>query len=284
MVNVGLEITSRCNMACSMCGHAVMQRAKADMPWERFVAVVKDIRDNGHHLRGIQWYGEPLIAERFIDAIEHLYQQDVPIRNAFYTNCMALTPEMTERMLAAGFAKVCGKTKKVWLGVDTLSMEAYAKLRIGGDLPTVLDNAHYFCERMRRRLPGLKVQRLLTRYNPHEPETLFVDLFGVPVATRKVGVHWDKTRDVTVKPFEGDRRAECRELSGTLFVAQSGRVTACCIDGELEQSCGHVDHQSLEGIYRSGRRPAQHKGLQAGDYERLPLCRRCTGSEARGRW
>lgn len=253
------------------------------MPWARFVSVVTDIRDNGHRLQGIQWFGEPLLAERFFDAIEFLYAQGVPIRNAFYTNATLLTPEMTERMLAAGFGKVCGRTRKVWLGVDTLSADTYARLRVGGDLPTVIANVKYFCNRMKRRLPGLKVQRLLTRHNPNELEEPFEAMFGVPVATRKVGVHCDKSRDLTVEPFVEDRRRECRELYGALYVASDGRVTSCCIDGDLSQPCGHVDRNLLADIANGAVRRKQHADFRAGEYGELPNCAHCLGSEAQGR-
>ena len=283
MASVTIELTSRCNLACAMCCHPVLNRPKADMPWARFVSLVADIRDNGHRLQGIQWFGEPLLAERFLDAIRFLRQEGVLIRNAFYTNAMLLTPEMTDCMLEAGFGEVCAKTRKVWLGVDTLSPDVYAQLRIGGDWNTVVQNAQYFCERMRRRLRGLKVQRLLTRYNPGEPEGPFESFFGVPVATRKVGVHCDKARDLTVEPFVADERSQCRELYGTVYVASDGGVTSCCIDGDLSQPCGHADRDAIADIASGAARRKQQAAFQAGEYGNLPLCATCLGSEMRGR-
>ena len=277
-MRVGLELTSRCNLACVMCGHASMTRPRADMPWGRFTRIVDEIAQYGHVLASLHWYGEPLLAERFLDAIDYLARSGVGLSHAFYTNATLLTPAMTDAMLAAGFLKVCAHTKKVWLGLDSMDPATYAAIRCGGDFDTTVANVEYFCRRVKLR--GVAVQRMLTRLNPGEPIKPF-RRFGVPVKTRCVGRHWDKSRDLTVNPFVDDRRQKCRELGGTLYIAQDGRACGCCIDGDCEQAIGNVD--DLRIVALSKLRDAQVSALAGGDYSKLPLCARCTGSEAGGR-
>jgi MoaA/NifB/PqqE/SkfB family radical SAM enzyme len=278
-LQIGLEITSRCNLACPMCGHAVMTREKADMPWDRFLRIVGEIKRYHHELRSIQWFGEPLLAKRFLDAIRFLREVDVPITNAFYTNATLLTPEMTDAMIAAGFPKVCKHTRKIWLGVDSMELDTYEVLRKGGDHEMTIANARYFCDAV--KLHGVGVQRMLTRLNPREPLDPFLVTFNAPVHTRRCGRHWDKSRDFTVRPFSKDRRRACREHWGTLYVAQDGRVTSCCIDGDLEQSLGNIDDLDFDELAKLRYR--DQADFVAHDYARLPHCQRCTGMEPVGR-
>ncbi len=223
-MRIALEITSRCNMACAMCGHPSITREKADMTWNRFTRLVSEIQSAGHSLRSIQWFGEPLLAENFVAAVSHLAREGVAVTNAFYTNAMLLIPEMTDRLADVGFAKVFGQTNKVWLSVDSMDPEVYSQIRCGGDFETVASNTQYFCDMLADSLIGVGVQRMITRLNPDEPEEPF-ERFGVPVFTRYAGRHCDKARDLTVKPFHRDRRPECREMWDTLYIAQDGRAT-----------------------------------------------------------
>jgi len=278
MAQVGIEITSRCNMACEMCSHPVMKREKADMPLDRFVRIVHDIRTNGHELRGLQMMGEPLLSKYYMDAITHLHCNHVPVTNAFYTNAELLTPEMTDSLVSAGFVEVHKTCWKVWIGIDTMDPVQYARLR-GGDFDKVVRNTEHFCKVMKGKLPGLAVQRMQTKWNPDEPIKAF-ERFGVPVATRRVGRHAYKDRDLCVVPFTTDRRSKCREHWGTLYIGQHGGATSCCIDAEFEHEIGNVDDMTINELL-AARKP-QQKAFKEKDYSGLTLCQRCTGMEPAG--
>lgn len=284
IIHVGLEITSKCNLSCAMCGHAVMKREKADMPWDRFIYIVDEIKKEGHELRSIQWFGEPLLAENFIDSIEYLAKNNIPISNAFYTNGTLLTPQLTDKLLDAGFTAVCSKTKKIWIGLDSMNPETYRKLRCGWPdekYEETLENIQYFCDNV--HLTGIGIQRLVTNLNQDEPIEPF-KRFGVHVHTRKVGRHWDKSRDLCVVPFTKDRRKACREHWGTLYIAQDGRCTSCCIDGELEHCLGNIDDTTITQLYdnRYEQQVAFNEAHKTGDYSKFSMCDRCTGMEPEG--
>ena len=265
-------------MACAMCSHPVMKRAKMDMPWERFKRIIRDIHSAGHELRGLQLMGEPLLAETYTSAILHLAVKGVEVTNAFYTNAELLTPEKTDVLLGEGFVDVHKRCKKVWLGIDTMDPDEYAKLR-GGDFDQVVRNAEYFCKKMKGKLPGLAVQRMQTKWNPNEPIEAF-KRFGVPVATRRVGRHAYKDRDLCVVPFTQDRRPQCKENWGTLYIGSHGGVTSCCIDAEFEHEIGNIDDMSISELVVA--RQAQQWAFKNKDYSDLTLCQRCTGMEPAG--
>jgi len=278
-MEVGLEITSRCNMACAMCSHPVMKRAKIDMPLERLAKVICDIADNNHELRSLQLMGEPLLSKTYIAAITVLRDKGIPVTNAFYTNAELLTPEKTNELIAYGWVDVHKSTKKIWLGVDTMDPDQYARLR-GGDFDKVVQNIENFCRVVKHyKLPGLAIQRMQTKWNPDEPIKAF-ERFGIPVVTRRVGRHAYKDRDLCVVPFTEDRRHKCRENWGTLYIGSHGGATSCCIDAEFEHEIGNIDDMTINELATA--RKLQQIAFKAKDYSGLTLCKRCTGMEPAG--
>ena len=280
MANIGLEITNRCNLECAMCGHQHMKRVQQDMPWEMFRQAVDEIRGR-HRLQSMTFYGEPLLADNFVRAIRYLAKHNQRVENTFYTNATLLTADKVSELVDAGFLEVHSHTRKLWLALDTMDPKLYKRLRKGADFETVVTNIRRFIK-VAKHLPGLGVQRLLTRWNPDEPEEPF-KRFGVPVKTRIAGRHWVKNRGPSIVPFEEDRRPQCRELWGTCWVMSNGQAVSCCIDGEGEQPFGTYPEQSLKELARGRNRKAQQCEFKAGDYSNLALCARCKGDEPRGR-
>jgi len=255
-----------------------MKRAKMDMPWDRFERIVDDIRGNEHELRSMQLRGEPLLADIYTEAMTHLFYSRVRVINAFYTNAELLTPEKTDELIACGFINVHKNCTKVWIGVDTMDPDQYARLR-GGYFDKVVQNTEYFCKAMKGRLKGLAVQRMQTKWNLDEPIEAF-ERFGVPVVTRRVGRHAYKDRDLCIIPFTKDRRPQCQEHFDTIYIGSNGEATSCCIDAEFEQSIGNIDESTVYELEIA--RLAQQRAFKACDYSELTLCQRCTGMESAG--
>jgi len=281
-IRIALELTSRCDLACAMCSHPVMRRARADMPWVMFEQAVAEIIDRRHVLMRLYSFGEPLLAKHLMRALRHLREWKVQVEHSFSTNCQALTPAMTDALLDAGFVEVHCNAKRVRLCIDTLNPAIYRKLRRGGELAQAIEHARYFVRKTRGRLP-VEIEVMRTRWNLDEPTEPFEALFpGAKVVAKNVGRHWDKSRDLTITPFGGDRRSACLQLWGPLWMAVDGTVTTCCMDGDLEQAIGTFPDESIEEIARGPALAAQQKAFARGDYGRLPLCARCTGDESHG--
>ncbi len=126
-----IEVTSRCNLRCSMCvkqteGSSIED---GDMSQETFSMLLPAMqRADAVILNGI---GEPLLhpeLESFIrQAKEHIPESGWV---GFQSNGTLLTPARAESLLAAGVDRIC-------LSVDSLEHGAFASLRQGGALATV---------------------------------------------------------------------------------------------------------------------------------------------------
>jgi len=281
-MRAGIEITSRCNLACPFCGYATMERAKIDMPRSLWQPIFEDIRDNGHELRSMALYGEPLLSEQYIPALRYLAENVMYVTNAFYTNATLLTPKKTDELIESGFFNVHRRTRKVWLGLDTFDHEVYRRLR-GGNWIETAENIEYFLDAGGRDLPGVAVQLMRTCLNEDESPEPMQDYFNCDIAVREVGRQFNKANDMTVKAFEGDCRPDCRELWGTIWISSDGRATACCIDGEFEMSFGGFPGQSLQDLAGCATLKDQRENFGKQNYDELTLCQRCHGDEPRGR-
>lgn len=277
---VAIETTSRCNLACAMCGHPTLTRPKIDMDFDLFVKIVDDIKKHEHRLWQMHLQGEPLMDRIFDDRIRYLAAEGVRVASSFSTNCVLLTPERTDALIDAGFRKVHKKTIMIRLCIDSMDKSVYDQLRIGGNYELAIENARYFIGKMKLR--GITVQRLITEFNPDESEDAFA-VFGVPIRTQKVGLHHDKSRDYRVVKDCSDRRAQCRLLTNrSIWVMADGRVTGCCLDCDCQQPFGYMTTQSIAEVVAAQN--VQRDAFKQGDYSALPMCNACYGNDCTGKW
>lgn len=282
MISVAIETTSRCNLQCVMCGNPVMTRPKIDMSYGLFVKIVDDIVAHGYGLHQLHLMGEPLMDRKFEHRLVYLADLGVPVQSSFSTNCVLLTPQKTDSILAAGFCEVHRNSRVVRLCIDSMDSAVYDRLRLGGNLALAIENAKYFIERVKGRVDNLQIQRLVTDLNPSEPLSDF-DEFGIPVRTQKVGLHQDKSRDLRCRKDKSDRRKDCKLLyNDLLWVAADGRVTGCCLDCDFQQPFGDLNTQTISETLEE--RDKQRRQYSKGEYDRLDQCNICYGNDCTGRW
>ncbi|UZP67262.1 radical SAM/SPASM family putative metalloenzyme maturase [Desulfovibrio mangrovi] len=121
-----VEVTTRCNLRCSMC---VKQTegcgiAEADMPFEVFSRLASCLpHAEAVLLNGV---GEPLLHPQLPEMVRFARQHMVPdAMLGFQSNGLPLTPQLAERLLAAGLSTVC-------LSVDSIASAEMETLHGGG--------------------------------------------------------------------------------------------------------------------------------------------------------
>ena len=68
--SVKIELTARCNFKCSFCATADKLRDKADMDWDFYLKLLKDLRRAGVEEIGVFYLGESFILDWLPDAIK----------------------------------------------------------------------------------------------------------------------------------------------------------------------------------------------------------------------
>jgi putative metalloenzyme radical SAM/SPASM domain maturase len=159
-----VEVTTRCNLRCSMCskqapGSGIVD---GDMRPEVFARIVPALsRLHALILNGI---GEPLLhasLERFVETARQHMPEDAWV--GFQTNGQLLDRDRAVALVAAGIDKVC-------VSSDAVSPDVFRTMRTGGERVAVDTAVGALQTAMRRcgRRISLGVEFVATRHNVHE--------------------------------------------------------------------------------------------------------------------
>jgi hypothetical protein len=69
--SVKIELTARCDFQCAFCASHTRPRAWADMPWERYARLVRELRELGVEQLGVFYLGESFTCDWLADAIRY---------------------------------------------------------------------------------------------------------------------------------------------------------------------------------------------------------------------
>ena len=99
--SVKIELTARCNFKCSFCATADKLRDKADMEWDFYVRLLKDLRQAGVEEIGMFYLGESFILDWLPDAIKAAKDEGFPY--VFITTNGSLSaPDKVKACMEAG--------------------------------------------------------------------------------------------------------------------------------------------------------------------------------------
>jgi pyruvate-formate lyase-activating enzyme len=255
LLSANLEVTNRCNLACTFCPTADgrMARAKGFMSPDLFRRAL----DGAGRLEFallFQW-GEPLLHPRFFDLAKEARARGV--RTLVTTNGTLLDERRIAGLLEAGVDRVT-----VSVDGDAQTHEAVRGIPLAKTLDAV------------RRLRAAR------------------DAAGSPTAvdvSMVVAPETEAAADAFARAFRGEadrvqriplltrgvRRARCREpWRGGLVVLQDGRTTVCCVDHDGELAVGDANVEGLAAIWNGPRIRELRARHARGDLP--PLCAGCT--------
>ncbi len=132
LAKVYIEPTSRCNLNCRTCIRNAWDESQGDMTGGTFDLLMKnlevlpfrpDVFFGG--------FGEPLLLPNIAEMITRA--KKVAGRVELITNGILLTEQRSRELIEAGL-------NTLWVSVDGVTPESYADIRIGAELPKVLEN------------------------------------------------------------------------------------------------------------------------------------------------
>ncbi len=262
---VGIELTNRCNMRCTMCPLPNLTRPTADMPWTLVEKVAADFTANNIQVRWLHEMGEPLLYEKLAEAIDLFPGCSVS------TNAMALTPEIGEKLLNStlGRLRLCP---------DTVNPDVYPEIRKGGNYDKVVANIKDFLDQAAGASMSIEIQKMVSKLTSDERIEAFEALYDIeryPNAT------------IIEKTCEGLDTTDATDLHEEYFgcfqgypfkwfiVMADGRVTHCCYDSDCLQPIGDMNTQTVQEIVHGETIVRFMEAFQAKDWETLPRCGEC---------
>ncbi len=138
LAKIYLEPTNRCNINCRTCIRNAWDAPLGRMSAGTFDHILENIKDLEANpsvfLGGI---GEPLFHPEIVPMIRALKALDVRVE--MITNGTLLNAETSKALIAAGL-------DMLWVSLDGARPESYADVRLGAELPQVLENLKRFTD------------------------------------------------------------------------------------------------------------------------------------------
>ncbi|MFH0813732.1 MAG: radical SAM protein [Pseudomonadota bacterium] len=136
MKNLIIEVTSRCNLSCSMCLRQTWQEATGDMSMETFKGLIPAFfRLDSINLSG---YGEPFLNPQLIDMILLAKEHGSPFgRVELTTNGTLIDRRIAQEVINAGLDSIS-------LSLDSLDLKKFSGIREKRDLESVLESLETF--------------------------------------------------------------------------------------------------------------------------------------------
>ena len=141
-----IEPTNECNLNCRICVRNVWQEPMGQMSDLIFDRVIEGLRDFSPpptvFFGGV---GEPLYHPQIVEMVARTRQ--LGARVELITNGTLLTPGLSRRLLEAGI-------DLLWVSIDGATPESYADIRLGAELPHVIENVSEFSRILRTEGQG----------------------------------------------------------------------------------------------------------------------------------
>jgi MoaA/NifB/PqqE/SkfB family radical SAM enzyme/Flp pilus assembly protein TadD len=277
---VYVQLSRRCNLRCTMCGHEIWKDNSGFMEQPVFDRVLAECEATGiGKMTILAAQGEPFLHPRAFEMMEGAVAKGMAL--SVVTNGTPFTAEKIERLARLGLESIqfsfAGWDKdsyeSVYVGakfdraVTTLQAMnvALKPTRTTFIVKAVApDNSEDYVTRTRAFLASLGIDRV---------NTVAPNNFG---GTVQIGRHWDKAGLWSYRNLDKHRRTVCRILMRAVGVYVDGSVTACgCYDANAQLRIGDIMAESLSDIRNGARFTSILEAFRSGDVSAVPMCAKC---------
>ncbi|VAX23702.1 hypothetical protein MNBD_NITROSPINAE02-1761 [hydrothermal vent metagenome] len=238
-VELGIEITNRCNLECPMCAREEMTRPTGDMSLELLKKIIDEIEPFAEmvYLHGD---GEPCLHKNIYEALAYVKKKGLKV--GISTNATTLN-ENNAKML------IDSKIDYLIVALDGLSKETYEKIRVKGNFEKVVENVKNFLElkqKMRSKI-FTAIQFIEMDENKHESKEFveFWKAYNPNVIRIKPLVNLINRSKVA------QFKMPCFYLWRQTMIDWDGTVFPCCVDTNSDYSFGNIANESLAEIWNS---------------------------------
>ena len=268
-----LEITNRCNLACSFCPKT--KRPSRTLSPEEFRLLAGRLRPHTDHLY-LHVMGEPLLHPQLPELLDIC--RELSFRVVLTTNGTLLPARQSALLHAPALYKI---------NISLHSFEANAQ----DSFAEYLSGCFSFAQLARQagKLVDLRLwnldgettrgqnaqnDQILSALESYFPQPWTKNTWGFRLRER-VFVHYAEKFDwPELSLAEQSDRGTCRALRDQLAVLSDGTVVPCCLDHEGDIPLGNLFSQDLQEILDNPTARALSGGFSARKLVH-PLCRRC---------
>lgn len=301
-----IEVTTACNLRCTICEHTYWTEKPRHMSFDEFKQIVDQFP-------GLRWCGMTGIGSGFLNPdymrMLRFLKEERHCFVEFFDHFLMMDADRAKELIRMGI-------NKIWVSLESASRESYNSIRVGSDFDTVLANLRTMmrCKReLKSPIPELWYHFIINRHNVHEMEA-YVELVA-DIAREERGlsapiIYWtnllpfEDVRDLISRP-DASRMREiermCRDRGifavvnenvacdkpmssctkwNEPFVLVSGHLQPCCALNEANDRRYQEDHAFINVLetdfrrwWRSGKKREFLANLKSGRVN--PVCKNC---------
>ena len=266
-----IEPASVCNFRCVFCFEtdptftAKSQGYMGQMAFDLFRKIIDQAQGNVEFI-SLASRGEPLLCKDIIPMLR--YTEGKFLNLKLNTNASLLDEAKCHAILSGG-------VRTVVFSADAAEEPLYSKLRVNGDLASVLHNVEQFQKIRQTQYPSVPV---ITRVSGVQ----FSDDQSLDSMQRVWGSLVDQVAFVQYNPWENvysrpttDLVEPCSDLWRRMFVWWDGKINPCDVDYKSTLSVGTFPENTLSALWGSAGYSSLRDSHVNARRESISPCNRC---------
>ena len=272
-----LEMTSRCNLNCTMCPRQNLLRDRIDMKSDLFKKAVDELDKIGINGLWIYNIGESILHPDFPELLRYVSSKN---------NLGPIWHSSNGQELNEYFSEMIINSKIVFMNmsVNAAKSETYKKISPGGDWEKMRLNFRNFIDlkrKLNKRTPFARLQIIdqeqLTNGEIDEFFGMNVNIADI-LATNQLEA-FSKDVETNIKyaiKRERPTKKSCHRVDRQdLFIFSNGETTFCDTDYNGTFSMGNVKDKSIYEVWNSDYRKKMLELNKKGRLNEVDLCKNC---------
>jgi MoaA/NifB/PqqE/SkfB family radical SAM enzyme len=298
-----IEVTTRCNLRCTLCEHTYWNEPARDMSLQEF----KSIIDQFPHLQwiGLTGIGESFLNKDFLSMLAYVKSKNIFVE--LYDTFYFIDAATAKKLIEMGI-------DRMFVSFDAATKETYEKIRVHSNFDQVVDNIRGLLKlkrQLKAHFPEIHFHYIITKDNAGEmlrylelvrslkaDEPVTVQFTRMLHTFKEVEHLFTEIAPEVIREVEGRARELSIDLSWNLnvptdkpplrdciewsmpFIFATGHVIPCCAgnesgrrDFQKDTSLGNIFEQSFKDIWFGRKYKSFRRMLRAGQ---VPLqCKNC---------
>ena len=273
-VELIVEITNNCNLACIMCPRPNMTRSVGFMEPDLFRRIIDQVKDCAELVYLSGGLGDPLLHPKYADMVRYAVENGV--RVGISTNAGMMTKRHVDTILDA-------RPDILLFSLDGARKETHEKIRVGSQFERTMAGVEEFLEEKERR--GLKkphtvCQMIYMPDNQHEAEEFRRKWNRFPavdeVRLKKFLFLQGADYGPETNPDSPDHsKWSCILPWRQLAIGFDGTVAICCRDLDFSNPIGNVRDMPIADIWNSDKMVLYREYLATKRKSELSVCKNC---------
>lgn len=270
-LNVDIETTDVCNLACPMCPRTIKAEAgeleDRLMTRDEYRSIIDQCATHGAKAVKLNYDGEPLAHRDIVWQVQ--YAKDRGILDVLVnTNATLLRGDKAEPLLAAGVDCLI-------VSFDAVSPDLFAEQRVGTTIGRVIDNVYDFVRLRNAKYPKTTIRLQMVMYDDPKWQRQFTamqTMWGHLVDS----IGYSPLVDYDLREYPEVKGWWCAQPFQRMVLKINGSVTVCCPDSFDDLSVGNWRETPLYDLWHSERFNEIRRLHAEGKYHSIDRCRTCS--------